>query len=72
MLGRYMLVAPIIEEGESTRTVHLPSGQRWVHADTGETHDGGTNPLVSAGLTSVPVFVLESHWDALKDIFIER
>jgi alpha-glucosidase len=41
MLGRSMLVAPVVEPGVLTRQVYLPSGPRWYDFWTGEVFVGG-------------------------------
>jgi len=58
MLGRQILVAPVLEKGDSWR-VYLPKG-RWVHYWTGEKYDGGRTVTVSAplyGTDGLPMFV---------------
>ena len=41
MLGRSLLICPILEEGQTSRRVWLPRGE-WKHWFTGETFLGGT------------------------------
>ena len=41
MLGSSMLVAPVVEAGQSTRDVYLPAGTHWVSYWSGEVFDGG-------------------------------
>ncbi|HKL60390.1 MAG TPA: alpha-glucosidase [Sphaerochaeta sp.] len=54
LLGRDLLVAPIIEEGATKRKVSLPSDD-WVHLFTGEVFSGGEY-LVEAPMGSPAVF----------------
>ncbi|MDR6396067.1 glycoside hydrolase family 31 protein [Herbaspirillum seropedicae] len=41
MLGSAMLVAPVVEQGQTERRVYLPSGARWVSYWSGERYEGG-------------------------------
>ena len=52
-----MLVAPVHVQGAIFRPVQLPAGTSWINYWTGEAHDGGTSPQVSAPLDQVPIFV---------------
>lgn len=56
MFGRSLLVAPIITEGESSRSIYLPRG-RWLDLWTGETIEGGVRVERACGLDRIPVFV---------------
>ena len=55
-LGRDLLVAPVVEEGASTRTLYLPDGQ-WQDFWTGAPVVGGQWHTVAAPLDRIPVFV---------------
>lgn len=55
MLGRSLLVAPLLYEGEDSRRVWLPEG-RWRDYFTGERHEGGQSVRVRCGLDRIPVF----------------
>lgn len=57
MIGEQLLVAPVVEEGATTRQVYLPPGS-WFHVWTGEEHAGGTTVTVEAPIGSPPVFSL--------------
>lgn len=48
-----LLVAPVMEEGATTRTVDLPAGPVWYDWWTGQVATGG---LVDAPVDSIPVF----------------
>lgn len=41
MLGSSLLVAPVVEAGQSTRDVYLPAGARWASYWSGEVFEGG-------------------------------
>ena len=55
MFGRDLLVAPVIVEGATTRSVHLPPG-RWWHLFEERWCEGG-HVDVAAELSGIPVFV---------------
>lgn len=54
MLGDDILAAPVVKEGETTRTLWLPEGE-WIHLWTGESYGGGDH-TVAAPLGQPPVF----------------
>lgn len=55
MLGDTLLVAPVVTEGATSRTVYLPPG-RWYHVWSGDMHEGGGDVTVAAPIGSPPVF----------------
>lgn len=57
MLGRDLLVAPVIEEGATSREVYLPKG-RWWHLFEQRWYEAGWQTL-AAPLESIPVFLRE-------------
>src|SRR5690606_37016695 len=57
MLGDELLVAPVLEEGATTRELYLPPGT-WVHVWTGESFEGGRTVTVDAPIGSPPLFSL--------------
>ncbi len=56
LLGRDVLVAPVLEAGATHRDVWLPEGQ-WVSWQTGEVVAGRCNRTVAAPLGRTPIFV---------------
>jgi alpha-glucosidase (family GH31 glycosyl hydrolase) len=54
--GPYMLVAPVVEKGATTRTVYLPRGT-WVDFWTGERIDGGREITRNVDLSTVPLYM---------------
>lgn len=66
LLGRDILVAPVIEEGAESRTVYLPNDE-WVHIWTGKIYNGGEYK-VSAEIGYPPVFIRKTAQSVL-DIF---
>jgi len=59
MFGPDILVAPILYEGKTKRSVYLPKGRRWKDANINEVYDGGTIVECNAPIGIVPVFVTE-------------
>ncbi len=55
MLGSGLLVAPVLTEGATTRTVHLPPG-RWLGWETPDSYEGPTDVTVSADVGTCPVY----------------
>lgn len=56
LYGRDMLVAPVWQAGETSRTLYLPKGENWVHVWSGKAYEGGSTVTVEAPLGSPPVF----------------
>ncbi|MFH8930075.1 TIM-barrel domain-containing protein [Streptomyces pristinaespiralis] len=57
LFGPDLLVAPVLEAGATSRTVHLPAGARWTDAWTGEEYEGGRTVTVDAPLERIPLFL---------------
>jgi alpha-D-xyloside xylohydrolase len=57
MFGPDLLVAPVMEEGASNRTIYLPKGAKWKDTYTGETYDGGQTVTVPAPIDIIPVMI---------------
>ena len=55
LLGPDLLVAPVVEQGATERTVYLPAGCWRLHG-RGEHHVGGQDVTVPAGLGTLPWF----------------
>ena len=58
LLGRDILVAPIIKEGALKREVRLPD-DTWIEAGTGKLYTKGTY-IIDAPLYHPPVFIRQS------------
>lgn len=56
MLGRALLVAPILKEGAAGREVYLPAGQ-WQDIWTGERFAGGRTYTAECGADRIPVYL---------------
>ena len=57
LFGHAILVAPVLNEGDRSRTVYLPQGAEWKNAYTSEVHQGGQSILVDAPLEQIPLFI---------------
>jgi alpha-glucosidase len=57
MLGPQLLVAPVVQEGATTRTLYLPSGSDWVDYHSDVVYPGGQSISVPAPLERIPLFV---------------
>ncbi len=56
MIGDKILVAPVIRQAATTRTLYLPAGL-WIDYWTGRDLQGGREVTVAAPLQQIPVFV---------------
>lgn len=57
MFGPAFLVAPVTEQGGSSRTVYLPAGTDWYNYWTNECLHGGQSVKVDAPIDTIPLFV---------------
>ncbi len=57
MFGPAFLVAPVTEQGVTSRRVYLPAGADWVDYWTEEKHDGGQWITAPAPIDRIPLFV---------------
>ena len=57
MFGPAFLVAPVTEQGATSRQVYLPAGTDWYNFWTGEQVKGGQTVTVSAPIDTIPLFV---------------
>lgn len=55
LLGRDLLVAPVLEPGATARSVYLPAGE-WFDWHTGERHQGQQRIKALAPLDTIPVY----------------
>jgi alpha-glucosidase len=55
LFGDALLVAPVLEPGQTARHVYLPQGT-WIDWHTGEHHSGGQFITASAPLDRIPLF----------------
>ena len=57
MLGPAFLVAPVTEQGATSREVYLPAGADWYNYWTGERFKGGQTITAPAPIDTIPLFV---------------
>ena len=57
MFGPAFLVAPVTEQGATSRKVYLPAGTDWYNYWTNERLTGGQTITVSAPIDTIPLFV---------------
>ncbi len=56
LVGRDLLVAPIVKEGQTKRNVYFPIGDDWRDWWTGNIYKGGTSAEIDAPLNKLPLF----------------
>jgi alpha-glucosidase len=56
LVGRDLLVAPVVTESVTKRRVYFPAGDNWVDWWTGKTYEGGKDAEVEAPLDRLPLF----------------
>lgn len=59
MIGDWIMVAPIVDQGKVSRDVYLPRGCNWYDLHTGERFIGGTRILREAPLDTCPIYIKE-------------
>ena len=57
MYGPSLLIAPVTEQGETTRKLYLPAGSDWYNYWTNERVHGGQVITVQAPIDTLPIFV---------------
>ncbi|RXH57866.1 TIM-barrel domain-containing protein [Granulicella sibirica] len=57
MFGPSILVAPVTEQGRTSREVYLPAGTDWYNFWTNEKVHGGQSITVAAPIETIPLFV---------------
>ena len=57
MFGPALLVAPVTEQGATSRSVYLPAGTDWYNYWTNERVHGGQTITVAAPIDTIPLFV---------------
>lgn len=57
MFGPALLIAPVVEQGRTSRTVYLPRGADWYNFWTNALVHGGQTITVDAPIDTLPIFV---------------
>lgn len=68
LLGPDLLVAPVVAEGATRRSVYLPAGATWFHVWTGDAYEGGQTVEIDAPIGSPPVFARDADRADLRAI----
>ncbi|MBK8253773.1 MAG: DUF5110 domain-containing protein [Polyangiaceae bacterium] len=58
LLGSFLLIAPVLTEGATTRSLYLPPG-RWFEVNSGAVTEGPTQVNIETVLGGLPTFVRE-------------
>jgi alpha-glucosidase len=66
MLGASLLVAPVVEPGQTTREVYLPAGSRWISYWSGEAFEGGETVRLPAPFDQPVMLIREGGVIALN------
>ncbi len=56
MFGPALLIAPVVEQGMTSRSVYLPAGTDWYDFWTGERMHGGQTVVAKAPIETIPVY----------------
>ncbi|MCR4660856.1 MAG: alpha-glucosidase [Clostridia bacterium] len=67
LLGRDILVAPVLSSKKKTRKVYLPN-DTWIHIWSGKEYTGSQEVMVEAPLGQIPVFVRKEADAEVKEI----
>lgn len=57
MFGDSIMIAPIVTQGATSRSLYLPAGVKWVDYWTGQEYDGGQTITKQADLGTLPMYV---------------
>ena len=57
LLGGSLLVATVVEKGQTIRSVYLPKGSNWYNFYTREKHAGGSTLHLPVDMSSIPLFI---------------
>ena len=59
MFGDYMLVSPVLDEGQTSKDIYLPAG-KWTDYSNGKEYDGGQTITIDTDATTwkdIPIFI---------------
>lgn len=57
LVGKDLLIAPVVKQGLKTREIYLPVGDNWINWWTGERFEGGKKHTIQTPLDKLPLFV---------------
>ncbi len=59
MFGDQILVAPVLNPGQTRRKVYLPDGANWLNYESNESYKGGNWVEVDTPIEKIPLFIKE-------------
>jgi alpha-glucosidase len=68
MFGDALMLAPVVEQGQTSREVYLPDGVRWTDYWTGTEYEGGQTLSVDAPLEHLPIFVKRDSMIPMREV----
>jgi alpha-glucosidase len=68
MFGDNMMLAPVVNAGQTSREVYLPEGETWVDFNTKAEFKGGQTINVQAPLETMPIFVKKNSIIPTREI----
>lgn len=69
MFGDSLLIAPVLYENATQRTVYLPAGSDWINVYSGEQLIGGKTISVDTPIEQIPVFICKKNASKLMPLF---
>ncbi len=60
----------IMERGQETKEVYLPTGAKWTNVWTKETFEGGQTVTVKTPLEQIPLFTKDGFRQETKEVYL--
>lgn len=57
MLGKSLLVANVVDKGQTEKQVYLPKGANWIDLKTHQRYEGGQTITIPVDMSSIPMFL---------------
>lgn len=57
MLGKSLLVANVVDKGQTEKQVYLPEGATWIDLHTNKKYEGGQTITIPVDISSIPMFM---------------
>ena len=67
MFGPYIMVSPIMEQGQRERLIYLPPGSKWRNVHSGEVVEGGVSVTCEAPIDVIPIYLRDGIDPSLFD-----
>jgi len=68
MWGSDLMIAPVVKEGQTERSVYLPAGSRWTDYWTNSTFDGGQTITRQTPLSVMPIYIRSDSIIPTRDV----